>query len=328
MSGFTGVEWTSRSAERLAADLNRGAGVSPLVEAGLSWNGVAAECAAIADELRVVIDRIELGWDGSAAAPMLACGREFGAWLHDAGEFAGSMSRLLQAQAAARAVATLAMPNAAEISATTALRDSIATVGGAIGGALLGAGAAADRALVDQHHRAARAMQGYESASGHLAAPPSAPQPPARPAGPAASATPPETPSAPTAPGGIGDVPATSPVAPVMPVMPVAARVSYAVTAPAAMVSRAPSEMPSAASESARAAVPVPPVSAVGMAGDRHTSAARIGATASETGDTEDADLALWTRSAVAPTSWESIDTEVGCERRLRLPDPAVATVT
>ncbi|WP_018181002.1 PPE domain-containing protein [Jongsikchunia kroppenstedtii] len=326
MSGFAGVQWTARSTERLATDLGRGAGVSPLVEAGLSWGEIAIEAAAIGDELRRLLDRMRLSWDAPVAAAVLSDGDALVSWLHRLAESAGLMARRLQGQSAATTVALLAMPNPAEIAATAALRQSMTAAGGALGGALLGAGAALDRTVGDQHQRAVRAMQAYETASSELAHPTAVAMPPHRP-----PARPPV--NSPVGAGGrSGSAGAVWAVNPHVSVSTPGPRAAYAATTPASsVVPAAPATTQiSAAPAPADPALPIVPMAAgSAIPVERPSTPPRVGAVVTDSLAGPDADLAVWADSVAAPTSWDEVDrTDQGSGALLRLPDPVERAIT
>jgi len=328
MTGFTGVQWTARATERLAADLIRGAGVSPIVEAGLSWGDIAVEAAAIGDELRRTIDRLRQSWEAPVASSVVSQADALVSWLHELSEFAGLMARRLQGQAAATTVAVLAMPNPAEIAATAALRDSMAVVGGGIGGALLGAGAALDRAAGDQHQRAVRAMQAYETASTECVQPLSVALPPDRVV---AQVRPGRSEgTGPTRTTDTQGAEASNPIVPVSLSTP-GPRAAYAATTPAASVDAAPAVLRPTplTSPAADPAIPIMPVATTGAGSIDRLSPPRAVAVTTGASAAPDADLAIWAESVAAPSRWAEVDVaDPSTAALLRLPDPVERTTT
>jgi hypothetical protein len=327
MPGFTGVQWSARTTERLSADIGRGAGTSPLVGAALSWREIADDAMAIGDELRRVNDRLRRSWEAPAASAALSDADALVSWMHQFSEFAALMERRLQGQSAATTVALLAMPNTGEIAATAALRDSMTAVGGALGGALLGGGAALDRVAEDQHQRAARAMQAYETASAEFAHLSAVPMPP-----PSVAADSPVGRSA-------GTSGATEPVGrsgadtvnPVVPVPASAPRSAYAATTPAASIVPAVTASPaSPVPGPADPTIPIMPMASVpAVAAERLSAAPRLGAVPSDPLASPDAELAAWADSVAAPASWDEVDlADPSSGGLLRLPDPGERMIT
>lgn len=192
--GFTGVDWHSRTTERLATDLLGGAGARPLTTAAQETARLASAygTAAVAlDRLLVRLDGaievgavadVRVGRERSAAAP---AGRErrstgplpeYARWLARHAADLAEYAAKLAGQAAAYETAARAMPSVADAQRLEADRESTraaAAAGGAEPAAAALAGAAAESERVEQqtHGTAAQVMVGFERAAEPLRAP-------------------------------------------------------------------------------------------------------------------------------------------------------------
>ena len=172
MTGFTGVVWEARPAQRLAADLvEGGAGATPSAQAALAWGCVAGVLADGGLDYAAILTRLGTGWESATSDHAFARLADFATWFTEVSAAAVENAGKATAQCAATTVAHANMPNLPEIAVTKGIRDTAATMGAALGAPIGGVAADAERALHDQKQRAARVMDTYEAASAPLAEP-------------------------------------------------------------------------------------------------------------------------------------------------------------
>lgn len=171
MTGFTGVIWESRPAERLEHDLTNGAGPAPLAEAGVAWTKLAAMLGDIELSYRQVIDTLAADVNTGSNAALLERMRTLVNWFGDSARLALENARRAEAQSAANSVALLAMPSAPELHFTQQMQTLLTHGGGMLGAPALGLGAQAERVKHEQAQRASQAMQQYEAATTPVAKP-------------------------------------------------------------------------------------------------------------------------------------------------------------
>ncbi|GAB3129275.1 hypothetical protein GCM10027289_11190 [Tsukamurella serpentis] len=176
--GFTGVDWYSRTTERLAADLLGGAGPQPLSTAAQETARLASaygEAATRLDALVVRLDgAVDTGRTDSSArrtGPLPEYARWLAGHAADLAEYAAKLS----AQAGAYEVAARAMPDPAEAVRMRIDRENAQAAAAAGGGvpasaALIGAAADSERAEQLAHGEAAAVMVGFERAAEPLRA--------------------------------------------------------------------------------------------------------------------------------------------------------------
>lgn len=172
MTGFTGVVWEARPAQRLAADLvEGGAGSAPSAQATLAWGCVAGVLADAGLDYAAILTRLGTAWDSVTSDQAFARLADFATWFTETSAAAVENAGKATAQCAATTVAHANMPNLPEIAVTQSIRDTAATVGAALGAPIGGVAADAERSLHEQKQRAARVMTTYETASAPLAEP-------------------------------------------------------------------------------------------------------------------------------------------------------------
>jgi hypothetical protein len=172
VTGFTGVVWEARPAQRLAADLvEGGAGSAPSAQAALAWGCVAGVLADAGLDYAAILTRLGTAWKSATSDQAFARLADFATWFTETSAAAVENAGKATAQCAAITVAHANMPNLPEIGVTQSIRDTAATVGAALGAPIGGVAADAERCLHDQKQRAARVMATYEAASAPLAEP-------------------------------------------------------------------------------------------------------------------------------------------------------------
>lgn len=177
--GFTGVDWSARTTERLAQDLLGGAGAQPLTTAAQETARLASAYGAAAVQLDRLVVRldgaVDLGREESAArrtGPLPEYARWLARHAADLAEYAAKLA----GQGAAYETAARAMPPVAEAVRMRTERES-AQAAAAAGGAdpavaaLVGAAADSERAEQQAHGTAAAVMVGFERAAEPLRAP-------------------------------------------------------------------------------------------------------------------------------------------------------------
>lgn len=194
--GFTGVDWSSRTTERLAGDLLGGAGAQPLTTAAQETARLASAYGAAAVDLDRLVVRLDGAVDlGRADADARRTGPlpEYARWLARHAADLAEYAAKLAGQAAAYETASRAMPSVADATRIRTERENAraaAEAGGADPALAALAGAAADSERVEQqtHGTAAAVMAGFERAAEPLrvpwefAAPPAVPGARERPA--------------------------------------------------------------------------------------------------------------------------------------------------
>lgn len=169
-SGFTGVDWSSRSAERLRADLFAGPGPVPAGELGAAWAGVALELDACAAELRALLVLLDSDVV-MAASPLLSeHGRALAEWLENSAREARGLSERAFSHAGSVTRARASMPSAAEFDATRQALEALAQLGPGAAGILGGAHHAVEQAQQDAERTAAGVMVLYEQQNAPLVA--------------------------------------------------------------------------------------------------------------------------------------------------------------
>ncbi|WP_238422601.1 PPE domain-containing protein [Gordonia sp. 'Campus'] len=164
MTGFTGVDWDSRTTEQLATDLGAGPGPAPLAEAGLAWASLATEIGEAGIEYAAVLARLGVHWRSAHASAAFEKLTRLAPWFAETATRAADNALRAESQAAAITVARLQMPDLAEVDVVEKLQE-ITTTATAVAPIIAGAAAQAERAVHQQRLRAARVMQTYEQAT-------------------------------------------------------------------------------------------------------------------------------------------------------------------
>ncbi|TQF74784.1 PPE domain-containing protein [Rhodococcus spelaei] len=172
--GFTGVVWLPRGATWNSTSLNAGVGPVQLSAASSAWTALAASMADATATLTSVMGELGAGWQGLAFDTALAKLIPFHAWTETAGAMAAETAAKAATEAGAHTVARIAMPSLVEIAAVKTAKAAAYTTGGA----LAGAGAAAEAADRAMDVRAALVMEAYEAASSIVSVPQSFTPPP------------------------------------------------------------------------------------------------------------------------------------------------------
>ncbi|MET9328505.1 PPE domain-containing protein [Tsukamurella sp. NPDC003166] len=177
--GFTGVDWYSRSTERLASELLGGAGAQPLTTAAQETARLASAYGAAAvqlDRLVVQLDgAVDTGrtdMDARRTGPLPEYARWLARHAADLAEYAAKLA----GQASAYETAARAMPSVAEATRMRTDRENTRAAADAGGAepavaALVGAAADAERTEQQAHGTAAAVMVGFERAAEPLRAP-------------------------------------------------------------------------------------------------------------------------------------------------------------
>ncbi|MFE3291782.1 PPE domain-containing protein [Rhodococcus sp. NPDC059234] len=181
--GFTGVVWLPRGATWNSTALNAGVGPVQLAAASSAWTALTASLADATATLTKVMGELGAGWQGLAFDTALSKLVPFHAWTATAGAMAATTAAKAATEAGAHTVARIAMPSLAEIAAVKTAKAVAYTTGGA----LAGAGAAAEAADRAMDVRAALVMEAYEAASAIVATPQSFSSPPPLASGPGAA---------------------------------------------------------------------------------------------------------------------------------------------
>ncbi|WP_158636115.1 PPE domain-containing protein [Tsukamurella sputi] len=177
--GFTGVDWFSRSTERLAGDLLGAAGVHPLTTAAQETARLASAYGAAAIQLDRLVVRLDGAVDlGREDAAVRRTGPlpEYARWLARHSADLAEYAAKLAGQAAAYETAARAMPSVADATRMRTDREN-AEAAAAAGGAdpalaaLVGAAVDSERAEQQAHGTAAAVMVGFERAAEPLRAP-------------------------------------------------------------------------------------------------------------------------------------------------------------
>ncbi|TWS19156.1 PPE domain-containing protein [Tsukamurella asaccharolytica] len=177
--GFTGVDWSTRTTERLAGDLLGGAGAQPLSTAAQETARLASAYGAAAVQLDRLVVRLDGAVDlGREESGVRRTGPlpEYARWLARHAADLAEYATKVAGQAAAYETAARAMPTVADAARIRTDRENAqaaAAAGGAEPAVAALAGAAADSERVEQqaHGTAAAVMTGFERASEPLRAP-------------------------------------------------------------------------------------------------------------------------------------------------------------
>lgn len=177
--GFTGVDWSSRTTERLAGDLLGGAGAQPLTTAAQETARLASAYGTAAVQLDRLVVRLDGAVDlGREESDVRRTGPlpEYARWLARHAADLAEYAAKLAGQAAAYETAARAMPSVADAARIRTDRENAqaaAAAGGAEPAVAALVGAAADSERIEQqaHGTAAAVMTGFERAAEPLRAP-------------------------------------------------------------------------------------------------------------------------------------------------------------
>ncbi|NMD57823.1 MULTISPECIES: PPE domain-containing protein [Tsukamurella] len=177
--GFTGVDWSTRTTERLAGDLLGAAGAQPLTTAAQETARLASAYGAAAVQLDRLVVRLDGAVDmGRRESDVRRTGPlpEYARWLARHAADLAEYAAKLAGQAAAYETAARAMPSVADAARIRTDRENAqaaAAAGGAEPAVAALVGAAADSERVEQqaHGTAAAVMTGFERAAEPLRAP-------------------------------------------------------------------------------------------------------------------------------------------------------------
>ncbi|KXO89874.1 hypothetical protein AXK56_06910 [Tsukamurella pulmonis] len=187
--GFTGVDWSARSTEKLAGDLLGGAGAQPLTTAAQETARLASAYGAAAVQLDRLVVRLDGAVDlGRKESDARRTGTlpEYARWLARHAADLAEYAAKLAGQSAAYETAARAMPSVSEATRMRTDREN-AQAAAAAGGpdpalaALVGAAADSERAEQQAHGTAAAIMVGFERAAEPLRVPWEFAAPPALP---------------------------------------------------------------------------------------------------------------------------------------------------
>ncbi|WP_020109352.1 PPE domain-containing protein [Nocardia sp. 348MFTsu5.1] len=165
MTGFTNVVWGARPTKQLATDLGAGAGDGPLIAAALGWAQLSALLADVGVDYVRILAKRGIAWESASSDEAFGKLASFAGWFSDAAAAAADSAGRAGAQAAATTVARISMPGLPELQITEDIHRMAITVGAATGAPIGGVAADAERAALDQKHRAARVMETYEAAT-------------------------------------------------------------------------------------------------------------------------------------------------------------------
>lgn len=177
--GFTGVDWSARTTERLAGDLLGGAGARPLTTAAQETARLASAYGAAAVQLDRLVVRLDGAVDlGRAESDVRRTGPlpDYARWLARHAADLAEYAAKLAGQAAAYETAARAMPSVADATRMRTDREN-AQAAAAAGGpepavaALVGAAVDSERVEQQAHGTAAAVMTGFERAAEPLRAP-------------------------------------------------------------------------------------------------------------------------------------------------------------
>ncbi len=167
VGGWTGVDWSARTTDRLSRDLLGGAGSAPLRDAARVYGHLAktyGTAAATLDRcLRRLDDAVRLHRErSSGGAGSTLPLHEYARWLANHSAHLTEFASALTHGAEAFDAAVRAMPGADELAGRRADRASAERSVLADGGILTGRLARFEQDERDAHARAAAAMEGYE----------------------------------------------------------------------------------------------------------------------------------------------------------------------
>ncbi len=175
-TGFTGIDWCSRGADRLRADLMAGAGPASLADCADAWEELAAELDALLGTTRRAVDALGEGWSSAGAEAVAGVLARLPVWLDAVVRRTRQQCALTAGALAAAESARLAMPAAAAIDAAQArLVDLARNIG--LAALMTGGLARAERAGTELAASAARVMADYERDSTTVATAPPRRQP-------------------------------------------------------------------------------------------------------------------------------------------------------
>ncbi|MFD4432304.1 PPE domain-containing protein [Nocardia sp. NPDC058497] len=169
--GFTGVVWEAREPDKLATDLTTGAGPMPMADAAAAWTRLAAAFGAAVLDYEQVLQTLRGSWKSGSSEQVWERISTLREWLIDTAAAATANAARLQAQVLAYEVAALAMPNAADIAAITAMQQALEQVGTALGAPIKAIAAQSDADADVAKAVASRVMRSYEAATEPLATP-------------------------------------------------------------------------------------------------------------------------------------------------------------
>lgn len=159
--GFTGIDWQSRTPERLRTDLMAGAGAVPLADCADGWADLAADLDALVAVTRRTLDGLSEQWESAGARTTAAVLSRLPGWIDGLADRAAAQERLARAGLSALETARLAMPAAEAIDAArVGLARLTSTIG--LSAMMTGGLVRAERAERELCATAARVMADYE----------------------------------------------------------------------------------------------------------------------------------------------------------------------
>ncbi|MFD3705031.1 PPE domain-containing protein [Nocardia sp. NPDC058658] len=169
--GFTGVVWEAREPDKLATDLTTGAGPMPMADAAAAWTRLAAAFGAAVLDYEQVLQSLRGSWKSGSSELVWERISTLREWLLETAAAATANAARMQAQVLAYEVATIAMPNTADLAAITAMQQALEQVGTALGAPIKAIAAQTDADADVAKAVASRVMRSYEAATEPLATP-------------------------------------------------------------------------------------------------------------------------------------------------------------
>ncbi|RJO77073.1 PPE domain-containing protein [Nocardia panacis] len=160
-AGATGVFWLPRMAEGNSATLNTGAHAVPIYAASTAWGALTGAWIDATATVARVIAEVGVGLEGLNGLAVLGKLGGFTGWAEQQGVQAATMAAKTFTNANAYTIASIAMPNVAEI----AVADGARVAAYSTGGVLNGSAEAAEAAKAALDLRAAMTMETYEAAT-------------------------------------------------------------------------------------------------------------------------------------------------------------------
>ena len=162
----TGVNWASRPAMKLVADVYNGPGPASTYEAADAWRALSAGLAAAETEFAEAMKLARGNWEGPAADTAQAALAPISAWATTAGAIANALSAEAAFNADAFSATKAAMPSPEEVAAVAAVKDNPVDKVVGLLTAVPTPGEVAESVAAAQQAQAAIAMTGYEASTG------------------------------------------------------------------------------------------------------------------------------------------------------------------